>query len=108
MGELRSRGPAWSARGLSSSLLLRGTAGGRVPAVQTADGFDVADGGKCEGHTGRRKRRDCLLAGRARDADCGSLAVPALHITDGTAQRCLAIIAVAARAAGHPIEAGRA
>jgi pimeloyl-ACP methyl ester carboxylesterase len=47
MGELRSRGPAWSARGMSSSLLLRGTAGGGAPAVQTADGFDVANGGKC-------------------------------------------------------------
>lgn len=41
------------------------------------------------------------------DADCGSLAVPALYITDGTAQRCLAIIAVATRVAGHPIEGGR-
>ena len=41
------------------------------------------------------------------DADCGSLAVPALHITDGTVQCCLAIIAVATRAAGHPIEGGR-
>ena len=100
------RGPAWSARGLSSSLLLRGTAGGGAPAVQTADGFDAADGGKCGKAHGGGSGADCR-AGRARDADCGSLAVPALHITDGTAGAALAIMAVAARAAGHPIEGGR-
>lgn len=41
------------------------------------------------------------------DADCGSLAVPALHITDGTADAALAITAVAARAADHLMEGGR-